>query len=579
MSEAETKLPKDIAAENGNVNVQINGKWHQFPKGTRLADACRSVGANVPCFCYHPKLAVVGSCRMCLVEQGMPARLAPGQAPAYDDQGYQPIQWMPRPIISCANMVAENMAVRTDGAIAREARRGVMEFLLSSHPLDCPICDQAGECKLQEHAIDHGQAASRYTEMKTKKGKDLDIGPNVNLDQERCVLCGRCIRFMRDVMGDPVLSFAQRGTNNAITIYPGRRLDSNYSLNTVDICPVGALTSKDFRFQMRVWFLKRTNSIDVNCGTGSNIIIWSRQDKVHRITPRENNDVNSAWMPDSHRLNYKYINSDQRIPQAIMRTDEGAPHRPTAWEPTIASVKEALQRVSPEKIAIIASGRMTNEELYLAGRLAKAIGTTHIDIVPRMGESDNYLISADRNPNTTGAAQILGLEKPGSSIDTIRKGVASGSIKAVIALGEDLTAEAGFTVDDLKSLDYLVTVCHSANDTARNADVVLPGVTFAEKYGTMINVTGRLQRLNQAIHIYGMARDDWQILRDLCVALDPASDTAALTSAQSVLSAIAKEIPAFECVTWGNIGDLGRQILETGVTIPMLEREKAQPGR
>lgn len=319
MSEEAYKLPKDAAAAEGKVNVQINGTWYRFPRGTRIADACRSVGVPIPCFCYHPKLAVVGSCRMCLVEQGMPPRLAPGQTPSYDEHGFQPIQWMPRPIISCANTVAENMGVRTDSPLAAEARRGVLEFLLTSHPLDCPICDQAGECKLQEYSNDYGQIEGRYEEKKTKKGKNLSIGPRVNLDQERCVLCGRCVRFMRDIMHDEVLTMSQRGTYNAITVYPGRELDSNYSLNTVDLCPVGALTSKDFRFKMRVWFLKETKTIDVDCGTGTNITLWTREDRVYRITPRPNDAVNSCWMPDSHRLNYKYINSPQRIPQPVIR--------------------------------------------------------------------------------------------------------------------------------------------------------------------------------------------------------------------------------------------------------------------
>lgn len=171
MSEEASKLPKDIAAAEGKVNVQINGTWHRFPRGTRIADACRSVGVPIPCFCYHPKLAVAGSCRMCMVEQGMPPRLAPGQTPSYDENGYQRIQWMPRPIISCANTVAENMGIRTDSPLASEARRGVMEFLLTSHPLDCPICDQAGECKLQEYSNDYGQVEGRFEEKRPKKEK------------------------------------------------------------------------------------------------------------------------------------------------------------------------------------------------------------------------------------------------------------------------------------------------------------------------------------------------------------------------------------------------------------------------
>ncbi len=580
MSEETNKLPKDIAAEQGKVNVQINGIWHMFPRGMRIIDACQSVGVYVPRFCYHTKLVISGSCRMCLVEQGMPPRPAPGQAPQFNADGYQSIQWMPRPIISCANTVAENMGIKTDSPLVREVRRGVLEFYLTSHPLDCPICDQAGECRLQEFSADYGQPVSRFTEMKTKKGKDLDIGPRVNLDQERCVLCGRCVRFMRDVAGDEVLSMSQRGTHNAITIYPGRELDSNYSLNTVDICPVGALTSKDFRFKMRVWFLKSTPTIDVNCGTGTNINVWSRGNEVFRITPRQNDDVNSCWMPDSHRLNYKYINSNQRIPQPVIRTDAGAPHRHTTWEAAIASTAESIRRVGAGKMAIIASGRMTNEELYLVRKLTDLISTTTLAIVPRTGKGDDMLISADGNPNTTGAGLLLGLSKSAKKLPAIVESIRKGTIKGLLVIGEDLTeANAECTEEDLAMLDYLAVVTHSASATAKNADIVLPSVTFVEKYGTMVNTTGRIQRLNRAIMPLGQAHDDWQILRDLCIAFGADESISKLTSAQNVLDLISREVPAFEGITWGSIGDLGKQLIETGVTIPLIEREKASRGR
>ncbi len=572
MSEEASKLPKDIAAAEGKVNVQINGKWYMFPRGMRIADACRSVGVAIPCFCYHPKLAIAGSCRMCLVEQGMPPRLAPGQAPSYDANGYQTIQWMPRPIISCANTVAENMGIRTDSPLASEARRGVMEFLLANHPLDCPICDQAGECKLQEYSNDYGQIEGRFAERKTKKGKNLSIGPRVNLDQERCVLCGRCVRFMRDIAKDPVLSMTQRGTNNAIAIFPGRELDNNYSMNVVDICPVGAMTSKDFRFKMRVWFLKETKTIDVDCGTGTNITLWTRENQVYRITPRQNDEVNSCWMPDNHRLNYKYINAETRLPQPIIRTDAGAPHRASTWEPAIASLAEAVKRIAPEQIAIIASGRMTNEELYMVRHLAATIGTDKVDIITRTGENDGMLIAADRNPNTNGVKLVLGID-PGSKIDAIREGVRNGSIKGILALGEDLT-EAGFTAEDLDKPDYLFMMAHSANETAGHADLILPGVTYAEKFGTMINVTGRIQRLNRAIMPQGMARDDWQILRDVTLALGGNPDLSVVNSAMDILTAMSAEYEALNGVTWGSIGDGGQPIMETGVTIPLVEREK-----
>ncbi len=574
MSTTSTILPKDEAAAQGELNVQINGTWHRFAPGTRIADACNTVGAHVPCFCYHPKLAIAGSCRMCLVEQGMPPRLAPGQEPSYDAQGYQPLQWMPRAIIACANTVSENMGIRTTGNITAEARRGVLEFLLSNHPLDCPICDQAGECKLQEYSSDYGSGTSRFQEEKTKKGKNIDLGPRVNLDQERCVLCHRCVRFMRDIVGEEVLGAVGRGSNCAISCYPGLKLDSNYSLNTVDLCPVGALTSKDFRFKMRVWFLKSTPSIDVNCGTGSNISIWSREQEIYRLTPRQNDQVNSCWMPDSHRLNYKYINAEERILNPTVRTDIGAPQRESTWDACLKLSAEQLQKCEASKTAIIVSARMTNEELYLVRALAKQLGIKEIASVSRKGKSDGMLISADGNPNTTGEQMIIA--EKATALEGICSGIKSGRITALLALGEDITAEAGLSADNIKNLDYLLTLAHSKNGTTELADVTLPGVTFAEKYGTMINVTGRIQRLNQAIEPIGNSRDDWSILRDLIILLGSEDEKlAALKSARDLVTIMADEFAAMAGLTWGSIGNDGKAIISTGVTIPLIEREQA----
>ncbi len=575
MSNNPTILPKDAAAAEGKVNVQINGKWYRFPKGTRIADACNSVGVHVPCFCYHPKLSVAGSCRMCLVEQGMPPRLAPGATPTYGEDGYLPIQWMPRAVIACANTVAENMGIRTDGKLCNEARRGVLEFLLTNHPLDCPICDQAGECKLQEYTSDYGSGTHRFTEEKTKKGKNLSIGPRVNLDQERCVLCRRCIRFMKEIVGEEVLGVVGRGTHNAVACYPGTSLDSNYSMNVVDICPVGAMTSKDFRFKMRVWFLKSTPTIDVNCGTGTNINIWTRENQVYRITPRQNDEVNSCWMPDSHRLNYKYINAPERILTPMVKTDHGAPQRPSTWDATLNMVVEQLHSCAPTETAIICSARMTNEELYMVRALARQLGVTKLDIVPRKGENDGLLVSDDRNPNTNGAKLILG--KNGSTLSAIRRGIKNNSIRFLIALGEDVTEEAGIEAEDLEGLDYILALSHSENATTKVADVVLPGVTFAEKYGTMINVAGRIQRLNKAIEPQGEARPDWDILRQLTELLGcDCPRVIACPSPMIILEEMAQEFEPLKGLTWGSIGNGGVVIMDTGVSIPLIEREKGK---
>ena len=568
------KLPKDVAAEQGMVNVQVDGVWHRFPKGMRMIEAVQSVGIEVPHYCYHPKLTAPGNCRMCLVEQGMPPRPLPGAEPQYDADGYLPIQWMPRPVISCANTVAENMGIRTKSVLVNEVRNGVMEFILANHPLDCPICDQAGECRLQEFSVGYGRGVSRFQEQKVKKPKNVDIGPRIRLDDERCIMCSRCIRFMNEVAEDPVLGFTSRGGYTTLAVHPDRKLDHNYGLNTVDICPVGALTSNDFRFQMRVWFLKETKSIDVNCGTGCNITIWTRGETIYRITPRENDEVNSAWMPDSHRLNFHYLNSEARLTVPMVAKD--GRHVPVKWPEAIRATADGLKSAGADATAIVVSARMTNEELFMARRLASLLGVTRIEMVPRVGESDGYLISADRNPNTEGVKNVLGLDGSGSGLAALRADIRSGKIRAVLVLHENLLKEAGFTEDEVAAIPFLVSQHILANPTAAASRVVLPGAGFAEKRGSMINVTGRLQRLNAALNPPGEARDDWEILRDLATACGGADGPYLI---EEVFSAMAAEIPVLEGRSLGRIGDAGVQIYQTGVTIPLLERERERVRR
>ncbi len=537
-----------------------------------MIEACRQAKITVPHYCYHPKLSSPGNCRMCLVQMGMPPRPTPGQEPQRDDSGFEPIGWIPRPVIACANTVAENMGIRTSGELVEKCREGVMEFLLINHPLDCPICDQAGECRLQEQSVQHGRGVSRFIDMKVKKPKNVEIGPRIRLDDERCIMCSRCIRFMDEVAGDPVLGFTQRGTHTTLTVHPDRLLDSNYSLNTADICPVGALTSNDFRFQMRVWFLKETPTIDVNCGTGTNITVWTRGNKIHRITPRQNDEVNSAWMPDSHRLNFHYIDGTSRLTEPL--TKIGDQHVPSSWADALESSAARLKETPAHQVAIIASGRMTNEELFLARALAAEIGTSHLALVPRVDAADHLLVAADRNPNTTGARLILETEDPYAGLDAIRAGVRDGSIQALIVLGEDLVTDAGLTADDLKKLRFLLQTSVLANPTADHAHVVLPSAAFAEKRGSMVNLTGRLQRLNRAVEPQGQAHDDWEIIRDLMLALSGEKNEA--HQIEDIFKVIADAIPAFRGLTLSKIGHQGTPITETGYQIPLLANERAR---
>jgi NADH-quinone oxidoreductase subunit G len=551
-----------MSAPTELLNVQIDGVWHQFPKGTRVIEACIKAGRFVPHYCYHPKLSSPGNCRMCLIEMGMP-KLGPDRKPEKGPDGKPVINWIPRPQISCAQDIAEGMGVRTDSPMVQECRHGVMEFLLINHPLDCPICDQAGECHLQEYSVEYGTAGSRFLEEKVKKPKRVELGPRVTLDDERCILCSRCIRFMKEVAHDDVLGFVSRGSHTYLTAHPGKLLDSNYSLNTVDICPVGALTSSDFRFKMRVWFLKETKSICTSCGTGCNTLIGTRQNEIFRQTPRENDEVNSAWMCDYGRLNFHYVNYPDRLKTPQIRESQGLVN--TTWTSALVKAGELLKQFQKDEVAVVASARMTNEELWLSKKLIDSIGTPHHDVVPRSGPADEILMSADRNPNTLGA-QLMGVtsETPGRYLKVIADKIRSGAIKAVVAHGENLT-ELGLTLDELRKLAALIVIDILPNETTRCATVLLPSSAFSEKRGSMINIKGRLQRLNRATQPPGTARDDWEIIRDLIQQLTGSNGIYLI---EDVFKQITDSIPDMNSLSHSRISDQGVQLVEEAEEAP-----------
>jgi NADH-quinone oxidoreductase subunit G len=392
------------------ITVSVDGKVVLVPKTspdpisgkpipTTMIQACAAAKVDVPHYCYHPKLPVAGNCRMCLVEFGTPA-LGPDRKPIINPDGSVKIMKSPRPAIACATPISPGMEIYTSTPGVKAMREGVLEFLLINHPLDCPICDQAGECKLQEYSVDYGRSESRFVEAKVHKPKRVDLGPRIALDDERCILCTRCIRFTKDIVGDDALGIVNRGSYNTLTAYPGKIFDNNYTLNTVDLCPVGALTSKDFRFKMRVWFLKETRSICTSCATGCNIIIGSRQDAIYRYEPRENDAVNASWMCDYGRLNYKWINREDRLSKV-----SGVRCQVSGWAAALKEISGLLNKVPKGSAAIIASARQTNEELFLLKKLADKLGAI-TDSIPRSGDSDKLLLNADRNPNTNGARLI-----------------------------------------------------------------------------------------------------------------------------------------------------------------------------
>ncbi|MBX3748208.1 MAG: molybdopterin-dependent oxidoreductase [Verrucomicrobiae bacterium] len=554
------------------VRIQVDGReievprfmpdWQGRPQPTTMLQACKLAGVEVPHYCYHPKLPTAGNCRMCLIEFGTPA-MGPDRKPILQEDGspkiarsvlpYEP--GTPRGAIACATPISPGMELYPGSAATRQMREAVLESLLINHPLDCPICDQAGECKLQEYSVEHGHAATGFAEVKVHKPKAVDLGPRILLDDERCILCTRCIRFTRDIAGDDRLGIVNRGSYNSIAAYPGTAFDNNYTLNTVDLCPVGALTSKDFRFRMRVWFLKETSSVCTSCATGCNITVWSREGTVHRYTPRENDAVNGPWMCDSGRLNYRWIARPDRLRQ-VQRRAAGGAFESTSWGAALSEIAGRLQGLPQGATAVIASARQTTEELFLLKRLADRLGAV-TDSIPRPGEADRLLVSADRNPNMLGA-RLTGMasEDPGSRLPGVAEGIAAGRIRALVVFGEDVTRH-GLGPELLDRLETLVVSDILPNETVRLAHFVLPGCAHVEKRGTFVNGKGRVQRFLKAVEAPGDARPEGEFLVEW---LEAAGERGVPATVEGWFDAMTRSVPAFEGLRWGGLGEPGADV-------------------
>jgi NADH-quinone oxidoreductase subunit G len=541
------------------VTLTIDGKSVTVPAGTNVIEAAKTVGVEVPHYCYHARLSVAGNCRMCLVSVGMPKR-GPDGTHVKDKDGNPEIAFMPKLQIGCATPVAEGMVVKSRSPDVEKARSGVMEFLLINHPLDCPICDQAGECRLQEFAVDYGKGNSRFVELKVKKPKQVPLGEKIMLDNERCIMCSRCERFMREVAKHDCLGFTQRGSHVELSCYPGKEPNTNYDLNLVDICPVGALTSKDFRFQMRPWFLKETKSVCSSCSTGCNVTVSSRDRQLFRLTPRDNDDVNQSWMCDEGRLNFRFVNHEQRLTLPLVRASSGksaaSQLAEVDWATGLEAAAALLQelRKEPESIAMVASARATTEELYAFAKLRQHLGVTLVDTIPHGGTADNYLQTADRTPNARGAALTGNAASPmGSRLPEIIQGVADGKIKALIVLGEDLTL-AGMSQEQLATLRGLIVLDMLPSATCEEASVVLPIAEWAEKPGTYINKDGRLQRCDAAVPPPGEAQPAALVLANV---LQRIGGPVLGQTWADVFRAMAAEYPSLGVSNAAQIGDQG----------------------
>lgn len=517
--------------------LTIDGKEITARDDATIIQAAHEAGIVIPHYCYHPKLSIAGNCRMCLVE----------------------LEGRPKLEISCNTPVADDMVVLTDSERVREGRRGMLEFLLINHPLDCPICDQAGECGLQDYYMQYGFYTSRFQEEKVHKNKVVDFGPDVVFDGERCILCSRCVRFTQEISKTYELGIFNRGDTVEISTFPGKRLDNPYAGNTVDICPVGALTSKDFRFKIRVWFLQEAKSVCPGCARGCNINIHYNKDHVYRLKPRQNDDVNDMWMCDPGRFGYQSIN-DGRILHATRR--QGDEHVQTTWNEALTQASETMRQHRGDAIAVLAAPQGTNEDLYLLSKLAtEALQTSRRYLYGgEPGYEDDLLIRADKNPNTRGAQEMgWPAPVPTEALAALAEAIEGGEIKVLYAIDTDL--DAAFGAERLahlvSRLDCLIVQTSNAWPGYAHAHLVLPSATYAERDGTFTNFQGRVQRINAAFAPRGDALPAWQIYQRLGQGLGMPWQYA---SAEAILSDLAASVRAYDGMSYAKVGDQGQPI-------------------
>ncbi len=473
------------------AKITIDGKEWEFEEGMNLFEACTIArgGEKLPHFCYHPGLPVVGVCRMCQVE----------------------IEGVPKLQIACNSTVRDGMVVNTRTERVQNTVRQILGFHLLHHPVDCPICDQVGECALQNQYMKYGlYEADIEVGDKLAKRKVQPIGPLVMLDAERCVLCARCTRFTHHLTKTDEMGIFNRGDHSEIGLAPGLTLDNDYSLNVVDICPVGALTSRDFRFEKRVYWLKNTESVCPGCATGCNMIIGHAEGRLYRQQPRENLEVNDYWMCDHGRLLYRSVQGEDRLLEPKLK--DGDQQLPVGWDHLWNQLKGRAEALGEgKKLVLVGSPHATLEELHaLKSLLQDAVGGTilgHRLVGSEMDRGDEFLLSADRTPNDAGA-RLLGY----SDFSAQDLAQAASKETLLVVLENDLVALDPAAVEALQNFGLVVYLGCRENLTSELADFVLAGRSYAEKEGTIVNKDRRAQSLHKAIDGPPQSEEDWLLI-------------------------------------------------------------------
>ena len=473
------------------VNLTIEGRAVRVPSGTSILEAAKVAGVLVPHYCYHPGLPVAGVCRMCLVEVEKAPKLAP----------------------SCATAVAEGQVVHVHSPKSLEARKGVLEMLLINHPLDCPICDQAGECELQDYTYQEGRAEGRYRDPKRFNPVE-DFGGDVMYVANRCILCTRCVRFMEDIAHDPVLTVAERGDRALIAKFEGEDLTHAWAGNVIDLCPVGALLSKDSLNKARAWELDRSASVCPHCSQGCNMIVETRDNQVVRLRPRPNDAVNKFFMCDHGRLNYRWMNRQDRVDSPLVRQ-----HDVLAKADWDVALRVAGNLLGGKRAFVLASPNLSNEALFLLGKLVAKTGGSGVFRVVQGAEAplpgvEDLALRADRAANVRGA-ELAGFVRSESPLSGLQGG------DVLVVADEEL---AGVDATDVAKAGAIIVIGTTLPAWARHAAaVVLPIANTVEEDGTFTNLRGRVQRFLQAKAAPGLARPSFLAIGDLLAAIGEGS--------------------------------------------------------
>ena len=470
---------------------KLDGREISFEPGETVIQAAWRVGIEIPHYCWHPGLSVAANCRMCLVHITSGRQMAMPQLERDEETGEYVPTTKPKLQPACQLAAEENMEISSTSDVVKEAQASVQEFLLLNHPVDCPICDQAGECKLQDYYYSHQATLKRKLTEPVHKPKGVRFGPTIVYDAERCIMCTRCIRVCDEVANDHVLDMRERGNRNEIILAPGRELDHQYTLMTEHVCPVGALTSSDFRFKARVWFLKSAPSVCTGCATGCNshADYDPRYGKVYRLRPRDNPDVNKFWMCDDGMMTYTRHDTDRLLMPTAGRGEE---RTPVLDDEALWLAAEQLRKVEASKLAVVLSAQHTTEDNLALVKLAQALGAGRLYLAALGGwKGDDILRSDDNNPNRAGAIQAAG-GSPLKTVAGLLADVQTGAVQGVLALGW-ATAERLEELAPLVTLDAVISLTSHVGALPAVASVAIPVADPFEIEGSFVNDKGMAQ--------------------------------------------------------------------------------------